>query len=198
MNRPFQLQKRFQIGAVLFVLLVAIVLNNVSSQRNLDRVDTSVASIYNDRLLAATYIFELSSSLHEKEALSPAAAAGRQAAIDHNIADLIRKYDNTVLTARETSLWLSFKDNLKRYAGGGAQHGGVFFSKAMSDLKALSALQASEGNSLFRKTQSSISASTLSANLEMALAIGIGIVTLVLIGASKEAMMVFKQRSSLN
>jgi len=198
MNRPLQLQKRFQIGAVLLVLLVGIVWNNVSSKRNLEKVDTSVTSIYNDRLMAATYIFDLSNILYEKAALGHTAAARQQAALDRSIADLIHKYDNTMLTVKEAALWRSFKDNLRQYNIADAHSETVFFNKAIGDLKALSALQATEGNSLFRKTQSSITAFALSSNLEMALAVGLGIITLVLIGASKDAMLNLRQRPSLN
>lgn len=198
MNRPLQLKKRFQIGAVLLVLLIGIVLNNVSSKVNLDKVDTSVTSIYNDRLMAATYIFELSNCLYEKNAMDPIANKTQMATLDRNIGSLIDKYDHTVLTVKEAGLWRSFKHNLQQYNIAGGQQETLFFGKAIGDLKALSSLQASEGNSLFKATQSSITAFSLSSSLEIALAVGIGIITLVLIGASKEAMMTFNQQSSLN
>ncbi len=198
MNRPLQLNKRFQIGAVLLMLLVGIVLNNVSSKMSLDRVDTSVTSIYNDRLMAATYIFELSNSLYEKNALSMTAGKQQQLAIDRNIENLINKYDNTVLTVKEAALWRSFKYNMQQYDIAGSEQKPVFFTGILHDLKALSSLQASEGNALFRKTQSSITAFTFSSNLELVLAIGIGLITLVLIGVSKDALLTFKQQSSLN
>jgi hypothetical protein len=197
MNRPLQLKKRFQLGAVLLVLLIGIVLNNVSSKMNLGKVDTSVTSIYNDRLLAATYIFELSNSLYEKNGLDQAAHE-QQAQLDRNIKELIRKYDHTALTVKEAGLWRSFKHNLGQYNIAGPQQEAFFFGRAISDLKALSTLQANEGSSLFRKTQSSITAFTLSSNLEIALAVGLGIITLILIGASKEAMLTFNHPSSLN
>lgn len=198
MHKPLQLQKKFRIGAVLLLLLSGIILNNLSSQWNLDKVDTSVTSIYNDRLMAATYLFDISSHLHEKKAMTGTEQAEQQRRIDHEIATLIRQYDQTLLTPKEQVLWASFKAHLQQYNAAAPDASASWFHKATDDLKALSALQARVGNSLFRDTQSGITAFALSANLEIGLVIGLGILTLILIGASRDIVLPFRQRPSLN
>jgi len=201
MRFPIQLQYKMQIGLALTILMTAIVINNISSRYNLAHAGNSVTAIYNDRLLAATYLFELTSNLHKKEMLSYQPVPEEKATlINNNMAALVHKYEGTMLTRRESALWKTFKLNLHQYdqAFASGQPKAHSFEKAANTLKALSDLQAREGNSLYRDTRSSLSATTLGSHLEIILAILTGIVALFLVGISKKTLNAFTESSSLN
>ena len=179
MKLPVQLQYKIQIGIALTLLMVAIVINSLSSRHNISLADSSVAAIYNDRLLAATYLFELTNNLHEKERKTY--NSQRQTPVlDKNITLLIEKYERTMLTDQESVLWLHFKENLNLYDQSGLHEASktLHFEKATHTLKALSALQAKEGGFLYKNTRSSLSATAFGTYLEIVLAILTGIAVL--------------------
>jgi len=200
MKLPIQLRYRLQIGLALTVLMAGIIINNISSRHNLELASTSVTAIYNDRLMASTYLFELTDNLYKKERLAHPAPPERISAINNDIAALIKKYENTVLTHREAALWRSFKLNLQQYNSAAieSQHKDYSFEKTVSTLKLLSDLQAKEGSFLYKDTRSSLGATTLGSYLEIILAIATGVIAIFLIGISRRTLDTFTQSPSLN
>ena len=201
MKNLTKLQYRFQISAVLLILIAGIIVNNIFSKRSIEHVNSSVASIYNDRLLAASYIFSLDNALNNKRLMIAAGSQEKElASVDHSINQLIGDYDKTYLTKREKELWHSFNTNLDQYDRAVHNLNGqtIFFDGATQNLKDLSELQVMEGDILLKKTVSNINAFTLTSSLEICFSIVLGVAALSLIGASKMLTSTFYQRPSLN
>lgn len=200
MKLSVQLRYRLQIGLALTVLMIGIIINNISSRYNLELASTSVTAIYNDRLMASTYLFELTDNLYKKELLPYPAPSEKTATINNDMSALIKKYESTVLTHREAALWESFKSSLYQYnnAFAAGHHKVHSFEKAVSTLKLLSNLQAKEGSFLYKDTRSSLGATTLGSYLEIILAIATGIIVIFLIGISKRTLDTFTQSPYLN
>lgn len=197
-HRLFLLQYKAQIGALLAVLIIIIIANCIYSQKNIDHMDTSITSIYKDRLLASTYISELTHQLYELKL----EANGTHGTQQHKeqISTLISKFESTFLTKQETLYWKAFKDHLHRYDTDVA-HGSTGeqdFKMALVHLKLLTQVQAKEGSVIFRDVQADISASSLGWSLEISLSIIIGVIVLALIGISKSSLLPARQNPSLN
>jgi hypothetical protein len=103
---------------VLGILLVffLIVATNLLDRDNFRRINDSVTSIYEDRLVAKDLVFELSLLIHEKEmALAIADSqffAQKNKAINQQIEDLILRYLNTKLTTTEARIFDDLQGNL--------------------------------------------------------------------------------------
>lgn len=198
-HRLFLLQYKMQIGALLTVLIVMIIANCIYSKKNIDHMDTSITSIYNDRLLASTYISELTHHLYEQKLESN----GTHVIPDpqqhtREIFALISKFESTLLTKQETLYWKAFKDHFYRYNHDVGPGNEQDFKMAVEHLKLLTQVQAKEGNIVFRDVRSDISASSLGWSLEISLSIIIGLVVLALLGISKSSLLLTRQNSSLN
>jgi hypothetical protein len=200
-HRLFLLQYKMQIGALLTVLITTIIINCIYSKKNIDHMEASVTSIYNDRLLASTYISELTHHLYEQkvELNNPHSASDLQHHAKE-ISSLILKFENTVLTKQEVLHWKAFKKHLVHYNQGIAlgNTGEKELKMALENLKLLTRIQAKEGNVIFQDIRTDISSSLIGWSLEISLSIIIGLVVLTLIGISKTTLLMPRQNPSLN
>lgn len=191
-----QLQYKLRIALSLSLLIVIIVVNNFSSRRNMDAVNESVTSIYKDRLMASTYILDLTNNLYEKNSLKHREVLSTTENSNNNtIQTLIGQYEKTKLTKEEGLYWEAFKKNLTAYETSNKQSS---FLAAITNLKELSAIQASEGNHLASHARINISSSAMGSYLEISMAMMIGVFALTLIGLSKSSLSSFQQNPSLN
>jgi type IV secretory pathway ATPase VirB11/archaellum biosynthesis ATPase len=162
---------------------------------------SSITSIYNDRLLASTYISELTHHLYEqKNELNSVHSIYDSQGHAKEISMLILKFENTVLTEQELLYWKTFKEHLLHYnqAITLGNAGEKDLKIALEHLKLLTQIQAKEGNVIFQDIRTNINASLLGASLEISLSIIIGVVVLALIGMSKTTMLLPRQNPSLN
>jgi hypothetical protein len=198
-HRLFLLQYKMQIGALLIVLITTIIANCIYSKRNIDHMEASVTSIYNDRLLASTYISELTHHLYEQKTLDNTRSIAGQHHQDE-ISALILKFENTVLTKQEVIYWKAFKDHILHYnhdiaIGNDAEKN---HKMALGKLKMLTQIQAKEGNVIFQDIRTDIGSSRMGWSLEISVSIIIGLVALALIGISKNTLLLPQQNPSLN
>lgn len=200
-HRLFLLQYKMQIGALLIVLITVIIINCIYSKKNIDHMEASVTSIYNDRLLASTYISELTHHLYEqKTALDDTRSISDQRHHSKEISALILKFENTVLTKQEVIYWKAFKEHLLHYnqniaIGNDAEQN---LKMALGKLKLLTQIQAREGSVIFQDIRTDIGSSIMGWSLEISVSIIIGLVALVLIGISKTTLLLPQQNPSLN
>ena len=187
MRNKFKLGYKHRIGLLLLTLIAVLLLNSASVSRDFNDVQLSVTSIYKDRLLASTYIFDITDQLYQKRMLLEHGDTRNDVqAIDASIAKLIAKYETTFLTREERLYWTDFKQELSSYnAQSGLGQTGTEFTQIISSLKKLSDIQAGEGNSLFKNTSRIVSASSLHTYLETCIALLIAALTLSIIGNSK-------------
>lgn len=196
MKHVGQLQYKLRIALSLSLLIVIIVVNNFSSRRNMDAINDSVTSIYKDRLMASTYILDLTNNLYEKNSQKRSEIlSSAENSYNNTIQTLIEQYEKTKLTKEEGLCWKAFKTNLAAYETSNKQS---CFWAAITNLKELSAIQASEGNHLASHARVNISSSAMGSYLEISMAMMIGVFALTLIGLSKNSVSSFQQNPSLN
>lgn len=202
--RSFQnLPYKIKVGLLLAILLGCLLLNNIINRKSFGNIEKAAISIYEDRLLPSTYIFEIREYLYKEK--SPAQAgnkANMQVAHKYkaDITRLLDKYEHTVLTKQEKNDLVSLKSNLHHYYSlpGSAVEKDKYFAQTLESLNSLLRIQSDEGNHLKTQMTSIVYNSTLLSYLEVALLIVIGVVTLSFIGFSKHAFQTIPQNSFLN
>lgn len=193
------LQYRMQIAALLAVLIAIIVANGIATKRHMDRMNTAVTSMYEDRLLASSYLFDMANYIHHLQANNLPTPDDKN---NHKavLKTLIEKYGQTTLTQQEALIWDGFKKDLKAYDNTIAQGiaSDTYLTAAADKLNQLEQIQSSEGKILFQSLNSEIKASFLRYSLEMVTAVVIGIVALGLIGISRNRFMAPPKGEHLN
>lgn len=102
--------KKVTAGLLMGVLLVAVLVNNLWERSNVQDLDRSFSSIYDDRLIPATYIFKLTDHLYRKRLLWADAERPDQAEkvraelIKHDAAidSLVKGFEATYLVEAES------------------------------------------------------------------------------------------------
>lgn len=221
MKRFFQVRSKFKICCVLIVIIVLVLLNNLRSRKHISRLDKSVSSIYQDRLLPATYLYEISNRLYQKRLMLEeksglkAGWASWKAEKDKEIDSLVKIYDSTYLTKEEQEQWTLFKQQLKRYTEmenaaftemSGSMHlsatseGSLdeHFRQSAALLNNLAVIQAGEGKNLQTGSHDIASGSVIGSHLEMVLLIILGLMALILLSMSDKHVLNTDQKAGLN
>lgn len=178
----------------LIVLTLLVLLHHLLGRQRLDELQRSVSSIYKDRLMPATYIFEITDHMYQKKLLqehSEEGIARKQEYTKHNqaIANLVKGYDGTYLTPEETLHWQRFKANLAQYnqyeannisnALEGRQE--QSFTLALNSLHQLATIQAGEGGKLNKDSLNILKGNDSIAQMELYILLGLGLCVVVLI-----------------
>lgn len=99
---------------MIFVLIVA---TNLIDRNNFVRVKDSVATIYEDRLIAKNLIFKISNAVHKKEVAIAATDSTffgqKNEKVNDQIKSLIKRFEETKLTYSEKNIFNDFKKNFK-------------------------------------------------------------------------------------
>lgn len=217
----FQIRNKFKICCVLIVIIVLVLLNNLRSRKNISSLDRSVSSIYQDRLLPATYLYEISNRLYQKRLMLeeksglPADWTVRKAVKDREIDSLLRIFDSTYLTKDEQMQWLKFRERLQSYnrmenaafaamsdsAGLSAAEEVSLdegFRQSVTLLNNLTVIQVGEGKNLQTGSHDIASGSVLGSHLEMALLIVLGLMAMILLSMTDKHVLNSDQKPGLN
>lgn len=217
----FQIRTKFKICCVLIVIIVLVLLNNVRSRKNISSLDKSVSSIYQDRLLPATYLYEISNRLYQKRLMLEEKSglqddwAAQKAITNREIDSLVKTYDSTFLTKEEQKEWILFKQQLHAYtqledasfsamsgAGGLSAPGEIeldeSFRQSVTILNNLTIIQVGEGRNLQTGSHDIASSSVLGSHLEMALLIVLGVMAVILLSISDKHILNPDQKAGLN
>lgn len=217
----FQIRNKFKICCVLIVIIVLVLLNNLRSRKNISSLDRSVSSIYQDRLLPATYLYEISNRLYQKRLMLeeksglPADWTVRKAVKDREIDSLLRIFDSTYLTKDEQMQWLKFRERLQSYnrmenaafaamsdsAGLSAAEEVSLdegFRQSVTLLNNLTVIQVGEGKNLQTGSHDIASGSVLGSHLEMALLIVLGLMAMILLSMTDKHVLNTDQKPGLN
>lgn len=208
MKWAYQVQDKMKAVAVLLLIIVLILANNIANRRTFSNLNEYIASIYKDRLMPATYIFQLTDHLYQKRLLNDTTAQTNlsnnvQYAHDTAITKLISTYETTYLTTAEKAQWATFKKELQQYnaltsaAVRDAKAVNTSFTKVIQCLNALSEIQAKEGSNLFKTSIISISGTVITSQLEIALLLVLGIFALILISVNNNKL-IQMQKPGLN
>lgn len=208
MKWAYHVKDKMKTVSVLLLIIVLILVNNISNRKTFSSLNVSIASIYKDRLMPATYIFQLTDHLYQKKLLYHEQEPGGQQTAnarrhDSAVANLIKTYETTYLTATEKKQWALFKQHLQNYNTliytpvNNEEPINTAFNEVLQSLNALSNIQANEGGQIFKISSLDINGTIIMSQLEIALLLILGIFALVLVSANDNKLLQM-QNSRLN
>lgn len=201
MKWAYHVKDKIKAAGVLAIIMVVILFSNISDRKSFSALGNSVTSIYQDRLMPSSYIFEITDRLYKKRLLQEHATHYNAApltntgqAYDREIATLIKEYEATVLTKQEKQKWIQFKNSLYQYNTLSANTGFTTqatqsFDQTIQYLGALNKIQVGEGNSLRKSSQTIIDGSSILSYLEIVSLIVLGIFTLILLSVADTTLL---------
>ncbi len=105
---------KWSVGLLLVVAL--IVATNFIDRNNYQRIQDSVASIYEDRLIAKDYLFDIQLEIHQKELLlaqnNDSLYAVQRTAAQDKINKLVDGFAKTKLTREEQRVFTEFQEEI--------------------------------------------------------------------------------------
>jgi len=188
----FAIKQKMTAAALLFAVIVLVMLTNMREQRTAARISTAVTSLYEDRLVVAQYILQLTRNIDniivylEKDELQNSTKIN---AYLKEVNTLIRLYEQTTLTETEKVNFEHFKILCQNITG--INTGGDYASmlpvvrEAEVTLQTLSSIQIEEGKNKLDEVLDMTYFSNLFSYLELGILIVIAIIIQVLVFASK-------------
>ncbi|HRO43252.1 MAG TPA: MCP four helix bundle domain-containing protein [Flavipsychrobacter sp.] len=222
MKWAYNIRHKLRAALGLTAISIIILLSNFFERKSFTNLDSSMNSIYQDRLMPASYLYEISNHLYQKRLSHESNAQNTEGMVrakvaEHNaaIAAIITKYETTVLTKDETTQWAAFKNHLTDYnlleeqwlhhyatpnATGDAMHLQVVaqFDKALANLNSLTKIQVGEGDNLQKTSHSIVSNTLLLSYLEISLLIVLSLFTLVILSTTDRVLFRNNQHQMLN
>jgi hypothetical protein len=208
MRQFFLFRNRFKACCLLVIIIVAVLLNNLYNRKKMEDLDKSITSIYQDRLLPATYLFAISNRIYESRMLvtdtlhQNDSLVNRLQVLKMETDSLIKAYDHTFLTSNEEVSWNQFKTNCNQFWEVVGENLSIdirslekdqwvqeAFNQTMHELIALTDIQIGEGKLLHSGSHILVNDSLLSSKLEMALLIVLGLIALILLSIADNQML---------
>lgn len=199
----YNVKFKLKAASLLFIIITLVLAAQLWERYRYDKLQKSVTTIYNDRLLPASYIFELTDLLYKnhifklKDQKQTDAYRENKRAID----SIINLYEKTYLTKEEVDFWQSFKQDLNHYtANTDSASSYSSFEIVIKDLHNLNEIQLKEGGIEHKQSKSIIEGSLLSSNFVLVLLITLGLIAVILLGISDRAIYknAIKGREQLN
>jgi hypothetical protein len=213
----YRIQQKAQVAFLLAIVLMGILVKNVMERNNVSELGDSFSSVYEDRLLVESYIYQLSNHLYQKKLIfdncevNGNAIAYRNEIEKHNtdISNLIHEYEKTKFTEKETAFFQSFKHSIRKItfletqylistSGKNNSELDDQFKMAASDLQHLSNIQIAEGKILSDQSKKIVAGSTILTQFELGMIIIIGLIIQALIFASQSLTPKVTQNHNLN
>ena len=220
MKWAFTIRQKAKAALILGVVFLMILGKNWYDERNVARLGNSFASVYEDRLVVESYIYQLSDHLYQKKIMLDNCSNQEnlphlQAKLNQHSAamqNLILAYEKTKLTPSETSCFADFKQNVaaiqdleNNYLSGeqlpnqsGKSQLEKRYGLAVKNLHQLSGIQVAEGKLLNEQSKKIIAGSSVLTQFELAVLVGIGLLIQGLIFAAKSSVPKKAQTFSLN
>lgn len=192
MKWTYHVPGKVRTSLLLMGVLVLVLFNNLSERANSKQLKTAFESIYEDRLMAETYLFRLNNELHQIEELLERPVAGQKEKLTENIAEIEQinlLYLETKLTEAEGRRFEHFekltRDLTKALQTGGFETANSKIREALRDLQLLSDIQVSEAQSILAQSNRIFSSGSISSQFEIGLLIVIGLMIQAILFASK-------------
>lgn len=217
MKQFISIREKRVAAAVLFVVLVAIGLNQLWYEKEYAQLDKNMSSLYKDRLMPAGYLFEISDHLYQKKILHLDEAVTLKELVkqlrkhDDAITRLITSYEKTYLTKDEQQYWSQLLSSLEAYkiseanytsqANSSAPYDLLLdknFQQAQAALGQLNALQAKEGSLLQTNSKAIISDTIIQSYLQISMLIVLAIIGMVLLLARDNPFFSGEKKALLN
>jgi len=215
----YVIQQKAKVAFLLAIVLIGVFIKNVIDRNNFSELGDSFNSVYNDRLLVESYIYQMAEHLYQKQILIDQCSHRgdmdqlRSAIRQHNVAinHLIQQYGKTKLTSQELACFESFKKNVTDLTqledrfltspfGSNASQSSLDrqFLSAATNLDQLSAIQVAEGKSMTDQSKKIVAGSSALTQFELAMIIVIGLIIQALIFASNSFYPKTYQNHQLN
>ena len=205
---------KLKMASVLVLLAMLLFVANIFEKVQMEQMDQSFLSIYEDRLVPATSIFEIRESLYRKrellkESLQPAntQTAIPRAAIDscnRDIHQLLTAYKKTYFLENETTVLQNFESGLQAYdrleqnileqiSGGNLPQAQQIYERdavphfktAVLKVAELNQIQSEIGKEMLSRSKKSMASFLLMSDLETALIVIFLLIAQILIYASR-------------
>ncbi len=179
--------RRLLLGSIIMIIVMMVMIRQMN-KNHFSELQETITSIYENRLLAKDYIFELSKKIYSKKIIAQFENEFLEQSIQMNdsIQQLIKSYENTELTKDEELLLVTLKDNIRM----SEQYENKFlhnpeppqreiiadgltkkYDLILSDLGKLSEIQLSEGKKLLDNSYVIVGSSNNTSHLEIAMTI---------------------------
>ncbi|QNA45413.1 MCP four helix bundle domain-containing protein [Lacibacter sediminis] len=217
MKQFISIREKRVAAAVLFVVLVAIGLNQLLYEKEYAQLDKNMSSLYKDRLMPAGYLFEISDHLYQKKILHMDEAVAAKDLVqqlkkhDDAIATLIKAYETTYLTKDEQQHWNYLLTSLEAYrrsemnrisqVNSSASYDLQLdknFQRAQAALGQLNALQAKEGSLLQRNSKAIIDDTVIQSYLQISMLIVLAVIGMILLLARDNPFFPGEKKAILN
>lgn len=206
------------IPVLLTLILLIVLANNLEERHRMRQLGHSFQSVFEDRLMVESYIYRLSELIHGKhqymEKLGTSSAADEVACtFDEEaalIGELLKEYEMTFLTEKETALFSSLKTTFSRLS---VQENGIIramendlplatlkpgihsmLEQASGLLSGLSDIQIVEGKRLKEYSHQIILARASSSRLELTILVVLGLLTHAWLFASRGLVQAVRPR----
>lgn len=222
MKWTYSIKGKTRAALLLAVVLVITMLTNLLERRRFQQLERSFSSIYEDRLMAEIYLFNLYGNLIEKQdLLETAVDEGMNYSMEErlrtnkiNREKLIEKYARTYLTEEEQRQFNHLNtlfDRMDRIEGELSHQPDAMVipasfiqryegatAEVFSTLSNLSDIQTIEGEALRRQSQKLIMGSVSISRFEMTILILIGLIIQALIFSSRTLLVDNRHDPGLN
>lgn len=188
MSSKFSLNNRAKIGFAFAIVFLLVLATNRLDKKRFDTISDALTSVYEDRLVAKGYLYQLSSVFHEQEKLLTQNTEVDITKTYHTTVDnTIEAFKGTKLTNSERIAFSNFQrhfNELQALELTAAKSDSTNYkenivrqiNRIQKDLDDLAQIQLDEGESLTKFAQSSIKTSSTFSKIEIALIILIGII----------------------
>lgn len=194
---------------VLLIVMLIILLSNFNTLHNSKKANEDINTIYNDRLVVARYIFQYANELHfiktnaAQSELNDSQKKDKITAALKNIHSIDKLYLKTVLTPKEKISFESFLASCfeinKQTQNKNWTQVADASNQALQTLELLSQIQIEEGRSKLANSNSLHKGNNTLGELQIALLVVLGGITLYLLIAKKKKITVkIPQSPSLN
>jgi hypothetical protein len=223
MKWTYGIRQKAAASVLLALVLGLVMLNNLVERNQIRRLDKSFSSMYEDRLLAESYLFQLYDQLQQKNELFQASLMGKHSdakqfdfdQYQQKLKAILEKFEKTQLTKAEADKYQRFKTILADMSAIDVQvvaqtgpYGEIQANlierseastiKAFAVLAELSEIQTSEGKVL-RSQSKRIMLGNLSASyFEMAILVIIALLIQALVLSTKTLQLPKTHGSNLN
>jgi hypothetical protein len=188
MSTKISLNNRIKIGFAFAIVFLLVLATNRLDKKRFSTINETLTSVYEDRLVAKGYLYELNNIFHQQEELLILNTEIDTKEAYHEVVDeLTQAFRSTKLTNEEKSSlnnFITHVEELKALEQSVSEFNSeevkskriAQINRIQNDLDILAEIQLSEGESLTKFAQNSLSTSTYVSNIEIAVIILIGII----------------------
>jgi len=186
-KEKYNFRQKFNLALALLAVFFLILATNLVDRRHFETAQEALTSVYEDRVVAQHYIFEISTIVYQKEQQFIENNTNKWSVEnDARIEELMEKFAGTKLTTSERRQFESLKEHLTtlerietKYRENSTHNNTQvipeIFKHIKSDLNDLAETQILESKSKMFLAQKSLNTTNLLSNLELGLLIIVGI-----------------------